>query len=300
MTYIYFRKSGQRRKIQDHKMKILYGRFGAIKDRLAAVGIGARRQGASLLLFLLVSVLASSAQTEKTVAPFQRIDAHAHIFSAPPGFYELLARWNLRILNICVVDKHDRGYEEAAPQHAKALEMSRASQGRVAWCSTFDPEDWESPSFAARSIALLNRTFADGAVAVKIYKSIGMELKSSTGQYLMPDNPVFDPVLQNIQRHGKTLYAHLAEPTSCWKPLDPASPDYEYYKANPDWHMYLHPDRPSKESILAARDRMLGRNPKLKVVGCHLGSMEVDVSEIAKRFDLYPNFAVDTAAESHT
>jgi hypothetical protein len=31
------------------------------------------------------------------------------------------------------------------------------------------------------------------AVGVKIYKSIGMELKSKkTGKYLMPDNPVFD------------------------------------------------------------------------------------------------------------
>jgi predicted TIM-barrel fold metal-dependent hydrolase len=31
-------------------------------------------------------------------------------------------------------------------------------------------------------------------------------------------------------------------------------------------------------------------------VGAHLGSMEVDVDQIAQRFDKYPNFAVDTAA----
>ena len=60
--------------------------------------------------------------------------------------------------------------------------------------------------------------------------------------------------------------------------------------------MYLHPERPSKERILTARDRMLAKHPTLRVVGCHLGSMETDVDEIAKRFDRYPNFAVDTAA----
>jgi predicted TIM-barrel fold metal-dependent hydrolase len=59
--------------------------------------------------------------------------------------------------------------------------------------------------------------------------------------------------------------------------------------------MYLHPDHPSKETILAARDHMLANNPKLRVVGCHLGSMELDVAEIARHFDRYPNFAVDTA-----
>jgi predicted TIM-barrel fold metal-dependent hydrolase len=31
-------------------------------------------------------------------------------------------------------------------------------------------------------------------------------------------------------------------------------------------------------------------------VGAHLGSMEVDVDQIARRFDKHPNFAVDTAA----
>ena len=60
--------------------------------------------------------------------------------------------------------------------------------------------------------------------------------------------------------------------------------------------MYLHPDHPRKETILAARDHLLAENPKLRVVGAHLGSMETDVDEIAKRFDRYPNFAVDTAA----
>jgi predicted TIM-barrel fold metal-dependent hydrolase len=32
------------------------------------------------------------------------------------------------------------------------------------------------------------------------------------------------------------------------------------------------------------------------VVGCHLGSLEFDVDELAKRLDRYPNFAVDLAA----
>jgi predicted TIM-barrel fold metal-dependent hydrolase len=208
----------------------------------------------------------------------------------------MLNRLDMGLLNICVVDKHDRGFEEAEPQHAKALEVYRGSQGRAAWCSTFDPQDWEDPGFAGRTIARLDRTFANGAVAVKIYKSIGMELKSRSGQYLMPDDPVFDPILEALEARNKTLYAHIAEPSAAWRPLDPASPHYSYYKNNPDWHMALHPERPSKEAILSARDNLLKHHPKLRVVGCHLGSMEEDVEQIAKRFDLYPNFAVDTAA----
>jgi len=224
------------------------------------------------------------------------IDAHAHAFKDDPAFAAMLKRLNLRVLDICVVDKHDRGYEEAAPQNRKARAILHSTGGRSAWCSTFDPQDFEKPGFAEQSIKILNETFAEGAVAVKIYKSIGMELKKRDGSYLMPDDPAFSPIFADIAAHNRTVFAHIAEPTSCWRPLDPASPDYSYYKANPDWFMFLHPDHPSKESILAARDRMLANNPKLRVVGCHLGSMEVNVDEIAQRLDRYPNFAVDTAA----
>jgi predicted TIM-barrel fold metal-dependent hydrolase len=199
-------------------------------------------------------------------------------------------------VNICVVDKYDRGFEEAEPQHKTAREVFRGTEGRAAWCSTFDPQDWESPGFAEHVIASLDKTFEDGAIAVKIYKSMGMELKARSGTYLMPDNAVFDPIYEALAARGKTLYAHLAEPSAAWRPLDPSSPHYGYYKNNPDWHMYLHPERPSKEAILAARDRILAHHPKLRVVGCHLGSMEENVDDIAKRFDRYPNFAVDTAA----
>lgn len=95
-------------------------------------------------LFLLLALSAAvSTARGPSVSPFAlgRIDAHAHVFNLAPEFLAMLNRLNLRVVNICVVDKHDRGYEEAAPQHQKALEIFRGSRGRAAWCSTFDPED---------------------------------------------------------------------------------------------------------------------------------------------------------------
>lgn len=40
---------------------------------------------------------------------------------------------------------------------------------------------------------------------------------------------------------------------------------------------------------------MLERHPGLRFVGCHLGSLESDVGELAARLEKYPNFAVDMA-----
>jgi predicted TIM-barrel fold metal-dependent hydrolase len=60
--------------------------------------------------------------------------------------------------------------------------------------------------------------------------------------------------------------------------------------------MFGKPGAPVKGEILAARDRVLARYPKLRVVGCHLGSDEDDLKRLARRLDAYSNFAVDTAA----
>lgn len=228
-------------------------------------------------------------------AAMEPIDTHVHAFKTDPAFTDLMTRLQLHVLDICVADTHGI-YGNLATELARAKDFVGANSGHARLCVTFDPFTFQQKDFAENTVKKLHQEFAEGAVAVKIWKNIGMELKTPDGKYMMPDDPAFEPIYREIAADNKTLVAHVAEPSSCWQPPDPNSPDYDYYKENPEWYMYLHPDHPRKETILAARDHLLAENPQLRVVGAHLGSMETDVDEIAKRFDLYPNFAVDTAA----
>jgi predicted TIM-barrel fold metal-dependent hydrolase/DNA-directed RNA polymerase subunit H (RpoH/RPB5) len=224
------------------------------------------------------------------------IDAHVHLYKDDPAFGALLERLNLRILDILVIDDRDPYFKALEPQRGDVLKVVGRTAGRAVLCTTFSPYEFEAPRFAERTIRQLDADFAAGAIAVKIYKVMGMEMKSKAGQWVMPDDPAFEPIYQHIAARGRTVVAHLAEPDSCWQPPNPASPDYDYYRQNPQEYAYAHPAWPSKAAILAARDHLLAENPKLRVVGAHLGSMEVDVNQMAQRFDRYPNFAVDTAA----
>ena len=223
------------------------------------------------------------------------IDTHVHAFQYNPGFAAMIEQLNLHVMDICVIDSYNIFRTEAL-ERAGADAFIKGSHGRAKLCTTFDPFPFEKPGYAQRIVAQLDRDFDQGAVAVKIWKNIGMQIRKSDGSYLMADDPIFTPIYQEIAKRNKTLIAHLAEPSSCWEPPNPASPDYDYYEKNPEWYMYRHPERPSKAAILAARDRLLEENPGLRVVGAHLGSMETDLDEIARHFDRYPNFAVDMAA----
>jgi len=227
------------------------------------------------------------------VAP---IDAHVHLYKDDPAFGALLQRLNLRVLDICVIDDRDPYAKGLEPQRTDVLKVVRSTHGRAALCTTFSPYDFEQPGFSRRAIRQLDADFVAGAIAVKIYKVMGMEMKSKAGKYVMPDDPAFEPIYKDIAAHHRTVVAHLAEPDSCWQPPNPASPDYEYYQQNPQEYAYAHPEWPSKAAILATRDHMVAENPNLRVIGAHLGSMEADVNQMAQRFDRFPNFAVDTAA----
>ena len=232
----------------------------------------------------------------KHFAALDPIDTHTHVFDNDPAFLAMLNRLHLHLVDICVFTDQQPSFPTLQAQIDSALAVTHTSKNRVSFCTTFDPFKSRSPNFAADTIQQLDRDFKNGAVAVKIWKNIGMELKTSESRFVMPDDAVFAPIYRVIAEHNMTLIAHVAEPNSCWEPPSTSSPDYEYYKEHPEWYMYGKTDRPSKGQILAARDDLLAENPRLRVVGAHLGSMEVDVDEIAKRFDRYPNFAVDTAA----
>jgi hypothetical protein len=232
----------------------------------------------------------------KAFAQIQPIDAHIHIYKDDPALNALIERLNLRAVNICVIDDRDLYGKGLEPQRTDVLKVRQSTKGRAAFCTTFSPYAFEEPGFSSHTIRQLNQDFDNGAVAVKIYKVMGMEMKSKAGKYVMADDPAFEPIYQDIAARNRTLIAHLAEPNSCWEASNPASPDYDYYREHPEEYAYAHPEWPSKAAILAARDHLVAEHPNLRVVGAHLGSMESDVDEMAQRFDRYPNFAVDMAA----
>ena len=251
---------------------------------------------AGAMTLCLLARLAAGEEPPLSPVALGRIDAHVHVFAEAKPVLEVLDRLNVTGVNICVVDRYDKGYETAPPQHRMARRLARASGGRLPWVAALDDGTFAEPGFATRALADLRRALDEGAVGVKIYKSMGMELRRPDGAYVLPDDPVFAPIFTALAERGVTVYAHLAEPIAAWQPLDPQSPDYGYHKNNPAWFVHGRAGVPSKEAILAARDRLLEKNPRLRVVGCHLGSMEEDVDDIARRLDRYPNFAVDTAA----
>lgn len=221
------------------------------------------------------------------------IDAHIHYGDDHPALLALLEQFDLKLLNICVArDAHGRWREQAETYQVLAEKHPQ----RFAWCTSFDLPRFEDADYVQKVIEGLDRDFAGGAVACKVWKNIGMEVKTPSGEFFMVDDPLLDPIFDHIAQSDRTLLMHIAEPLACWQPLSEDNPHYGYYSRNPQWHMYNKPDYPSHQELIAARDRVLEKHPGLRVVGAHIGSLEYDVDAVAARLARYPNFAVDTSA----
>lgn len=228
-----------------------------------------------------------------------KIDAHIHVSNLGADQREklnsFLSAGNFKWLDICT---GGMDWERLKLRTETARSLHRAFPARVGWATSFNLANWSDGDWLNTTRAFLEEGFASGSLAVKVWKEIGMELKDPDGRYVMIDDPRFDPVLDHIERQGRPLVTHLGEPRNCWLPLASMTTDSDrrYFGNNPQYHGYLHPEIPDYWKQIAARDRILERHPRLRVVGSHLGSLEFDVDELAKRLDRYPNFAVDLAA----
>jgi predicted TIM-barrel fold metal-dependent hydrolase len=231
----------------------------------------------------------------RSFAAFEPIDTHTHVRRVDPGFNAMLDRLQVHLLDILIVNDRDPEQNNLRDERREAEAFTRSRNGRAALCTTFDPYRFNDPGFATSAIKDLDDDFANGAIAVKLWKNVGMEIKDAKGKYILPDDPVLTPIYNDIAARNKTLIAHIAGPDSGWAPPNPASPDYSYYAESPEWYMFGKPNLPSKEKILAARDHVLDQHPNLRVVGAHLGSLESNFPSLEDHLDRYPNFAVDVA-----
>lgn len=224
----------------------------------------------------------------------KKIDAHTHVETKSTALAELAKDDNFMLLtiNTDVPGSASLGFqfETAAFLHQKFPE-------NVNFLTTFSLVGWDSIGWTDRTVAKLKSDFVHGALGVKVWKNIGMTYKDADGQFIMIDNPKFDAIFEFIHSQNKTVLGHLGEPRNCWLPLEQMTvkSDQSYFTDHPEYHMFLHPEYPSYENQIAARDRMLERNPDLLFVGAHLGSMEWSIDELAKRLDKFPNMAVDMA-----
>jgi hypothetical protein len=253
--------------------------------------------GASLVS-LCLHAAANPDEQHYTMDDFYRvpkIDVHMHLYSTKPAFMQEAERDHFRVLSINVDSAE---YPSIDEQQRIALVLLHAHPKTFAYATTFSAKGYDQPGWEAATIERIDRSVKAGAVAVKVWKNIGMELRAADNSMVMIDDKHFRPIFDHLAKIHIPLLGHQGEPKNCWLPIAEMTVknDQEYFAEHPQYHMYLHPEMPSYEDQMHARDNMLAQHGDMPFVGLHMASLEWSVDELAAFLDRFPHAMIDVAA----
>lgn len=253
---------------------------------------------AAISIIIAIGLFSSCQEktTYYTVNDFERVlktDAHLHIDTTNPIYMEFATNHNFRVISPNVDAGKSIDYQLSVGEATK-----NKWPNQYAFLGTFSLDSFNESSFTDNTISRIKQCMEAGASGIKIWKNIGMELKDTLGEFVMVDDPKFDPIFKYLEENKIPVMGHLGEPLDCWLPLDEMinSGNRNYYKTHPQYHMYMHPESPSYEDQIDARDNRLRNNPDLIFIGAHIASLEWSVDEVAKRLDEFPNMSIDLSA----
>jgi predicted TIM-barrel fold metal-dependent hydrolase len=226
----------------------------------------------------------------------KKFDFHIHINTDEVSFINQAQDDNFQFLDI--VDDRPFGLSMDEQQKLAILHLKNYPD-RMTFATTFSVKGWNNKDWTENTIAALDNSISNGAKAVKIWKNIGMDLRDENGKFVMVNDPKLDPVIDYLAKNHIPVIGHNGEPRDCWLPLDEMTFSKGYYSSHPEYHMYLHPEYPSYEDQINARDNMLEKHRDLIFVGAHLASLEWSLDEVAKCLDKFPNMSVDLSRMSN-
>ena len=153
----------------------------------------------------------------------------------------------------------------------------------------------EEENFGENEAKRLEEAVKMGCRGLKIAKTLGLGYKDKSGKFIAVDDPRIDPIWEKCGELGIPVEIHVSDPKAFFTPVDQYNERYDELGMNPEWSFYGD-DFPSKEEILAARNRVIAKHPNTIFIGAHFGNLPEDLTTVGEWLDTYPNFYVDIDA----
>jgi predicted TIM-barrel fold metal-dependent hydrolase len=227
---------------------------------------------------------------------FYVVDVHSHVNDAagidehmpPERVVEVMNNTNVKTIVILTGmwgEKLQRVLDE----------MVKTYPGRFIVFSQIDWSKIDDPNFSKEMVAQLDDAVSRGARGLKVLKDLGLGVRDKSGKLITVDDPRLDPVWEECGRLGIPVSIHVTDPEAFFHPIDNTNERYEELTEHPDWGFYGQ-QFPTKESILAARDRVFARHPHTTFVSLHMANWPENLDYVASVLDKYPNVMVEFGA----
>jgi len=229
----------------------------------------------------------------RTRAKFPFIDVHGHqpLNPSPAALDQLIREMDQLNMRVMVNLSGRQGDALAGGVRTYARHP-----GRVVIFANLNFTGLDEPGWGDRAAAQLERDVkGGGAVGLKLFKPLGMDLKDGTGRRVPTDDARLDPVWKKAGDLGIPVLIHTAEPPAFFTPID---------KYNERWlELTQFPGRarppeqyPPFDSLLAEQHRLFGKHRTTKFIAAHLDWLGADLGRLGRLLDSLPNVYTEVAA----
>ena len=225
-------------------------------------------------------------------AKFPFIDVHGHQYRMPEqDLSPVIAAMDTLNLKI-MVNLSGRSGENLM----KSINNVKTNvPGRFVLFCNVNFEGAGGEGWIEQTVDQLKKDVANGAVGLKVYKSLGLRNKDVNGNRLAIDDPRLDPIWAACGELGIPVLIHAADPKSFWDPFDASNERWLELKTHP--RRMRGPDNPAPwEQIIEEQHNMFRKHPNTTFINAHMGWFANDLGTLGTLLDEMPNMYVGIGA----
>ena len=227
-----------------------------------------------------------------TRAKFPFIDIHSHQFRmADQDLSSLIA--DMDEMNMGIMINLSGGSGERIKGAIKNVKEHYPNRFGVFANVNFDGVGNEG--WGEKAAQQLEEDVKNGAVGLKIYKSLGLRNKDTSGKRLAIDDPRLGPVWEKCGELGIPVIIHAADPKSFWDPMDGDNERWLELKTKPG-RKRSDTEPASWQQIIDEQHNMFRNHPNTTFINAHFGWFANDLGRLGELIEEMPNMYVELAA----
>jgi predicted TIM-barrel fold metal-dependent hydrolase len=235
-----------------------------------------------------------------TRAKYPFIDVHNHQYQMDNADLKKLIG-QMDSLNMgLMVNLSGRGFSSNPNESQKFFvdalaNIKKTNPKRLALFTNINFASVNDKGWTEQAVKTLEEDVKNGAKGLKIYKSLGFNVKDDKGNRVRVDDPRLDPIWAKCGQLGIPVLIHTADPKSFWDPMD---------RYNERWlELKLHPNRKradtnpvSWEQLIAEQHNVFRKHPKTTFINAHMGWYPNDLTKLDSLMGVFPNMNLEIGA----
>lgn len=149
--------------------------------------------------------------------------------------------------------------------------------------------------WTVKAVSQLEEDVKNGAVGLKIFKSLGFSVKDKSGKRVAIDDERLDAIWSKCGLLKIPVLIHTADPKQFWEPVDNNNERWLELVTRPN-RKRSDTDPAPWEQLINEQHRMFKKHPNTNFIAAHFGWYANDLDKLSKMMDDMPHIYVEFGA----